>query len=105
PQRGVGHGDIFTRGPRERACARPCYPAFTVTLWAKPLAAVYAQRTDITAAERAIDSRVIEAGNKATPFIDEVIARQTSGDPEGARGAKSMTRVSSKRFRSARSAR
>ncbi|MGF6372286.1 hypothetical protein OKW40_005102 [Paraburkholderia sp. RAU6.4a] len=72
---------------------------------AKPLAAVYAQRTDITAAERAIYSRVIEAGNKATPFIDEVIARQTSGDTEGARGAKSMTRVSSKRFRSARSAR
>ncbi|WP_429474041.1 methyl-accepting chemotaxis protein [Paraburkholderia sp. WSM4175] len=52
---------------------------------AKPLAAVYAQRTDITAAERAIYSRVIEAGNKATPFIDEVIARQTSGDTEGAR--------------------
>ncbi|CAD6557395.1 hypothetical protein LMG28727_06363 [Paraburkholderia kirstenboschensis] len=52
---------------------------------AKPLAAVYAQRTDITAAERAIYSRVIEAGNKATPFIDQVIARQTSGDTEGAR--------------------
>ncbi|WP_246529940.1 methyl-accepting chemotaxis protein [Paraburkholderia podalyriae] len=52
---------------------------------AKPLAAVYAQRTDISPAERVIYSRVIDAGNKATPFIDEVIARQTSGDTEGAR--------------------
>ncbi|MBB5499808.1 hypothetical protein HDG37_004028 [Paraburkholderia sp. MM5384-R2] len=30
-------------------------------------------------------ARVIDAGNKATPFIDEVVARQTSGDTEGAR--------------------
>ncbi|WP_429448754.1 methyl-accepting chemotaxis protein [Paraburkholderia sp. 40] len=52
---------------------------------AKPLAAVYAQRTDISPAERVIYSRVIDAGNKATPFIDEVIARQISGDTEGAR--------------------
>jgi methyl-accepting chemotaxis protein len=52
---------------------------------AKPLAAIYAQRTDITAAERAIYSRIVNAGNKSQPLIDEVIARQTAGDTEGAR--------------------
>lgn len=52
---------------------------------AKPLAEIYAQRSDITAAERAIYKRVNDARDRAAPLIDEVIARQTAGDTDGAR--------------------
>ncbi|HEY2642377.1 MAG TPA: methyl-accepting chemotaxis protein [Galbitalea sp.] len=52
---------------------------------AKPMADIYTDRTDITPAERAIYSRVLDARSKAAPLIDEVIARQTAGDTEGAR--------------------
>ncbi|WP_128594277.1 hypothetical protein [Paraburkholderia kirstenboschensis] len=51
----------------------------------KPLAAIHAQHNDITATERAIYARIVDARSKASPLIEEVIARQTAGDRDGAR--------------------
>jgi methyl-accepting chemotaxis protein len=52
---------------------------------AKPLADIYAERTDITDQERAIYARVNAAQARSTPLIDQVIALQQAGDVEGAR--------------------
>jgi methyl-accepting chemotaxis protein len=52
---------------------------------AKPLAAIYAERTDITSEERGIYSRVNAAQVRATPLIAQVIALQRSADAQGAR--------------------
>jgi methyl-accepting chemotaxis protein len=52
---------------------------------AKPLAAIYAERTDITAQERAIYARVNDAQARTAPLIAQVIAMQQAGDVQGAR--------------------
>jgi len=51
----------------------------------KPLAAVYAERTDITSQERAIYARVNAARSRSMPLIDQVISLQQAGDAQGAR--------------------
>jgi len=52
---------------------------------AGPLAQIYAERTDITAEERAIYARVSAARQQSLPLIQQVISLQQGGDPEGAR--------------------
>jgi methyl-accepting chemotaxis protein len=52
---------------------------------ATPLAAIYAERTDITPQERDIYARVKAAQVRATPLIDQVIALQQASDVQGAR--------------------
>jgi methyl-accepting chemotaxis protein len=52
---------------------------------AGPLAQIYAERTDITAEERAIYARVNAAREQSLPPIQQVISLQHAGDVEGAR--------------------
>jgi methyl-accepting chemotaxis protein len=52
---------------------------------AGPLAQIYAERTDITAEERAIYARVSAARQQSLPLIQQVISLQQGGDLEGAR--------------------
>jgi methyl-accepting chemotaxis protein len=52
---------------------------------AKPLADIYARRTDITAQERTIDASVNADQARSTPLIAQVIALQQGGDADGAR--------------------
>jgi methyl-accepting chemotaxis protein len=51
----------------------------------KPLAAIYAERTDITSQEREIYARVNAARSRSMPLIDQVISLQQAGDTQGAR--------------------
>ncbi|MFL9913430.1 methyl-accepting chemotaxis protein [Paraburkholderia sp. RL17-337-BIB-A] len=52
---------------------------------AAPLAKIYAERTDITAQERAIYARVTAAQRQSTPLIQQLISLQQAGDVAGAR--------------------
>jgi methyl-accepting chemotaxis protein len=52
---------------------------------AGPLAKIYAERTDITAEERAIYARINAARQQSLPLIQQVISLQQAGDVEGAR--------------------
>jgi methyl-accepting chemotaxis protein len=52
---------------------------------AGPLAKIYAERTDITAEERAIYARVNAAREQSLPLIQQVISLQQAGDIGGAR--------------------
>jgi methyl-accepting chemotaxis protein len=54
---------------------------------AGPLAQIYAERTDITAEERAIDARVNTAREQSLPLLQQVISLQQAGDVEGARNS------------------
>jgi hypothetical protein len=66
---------------------------------AGPLAQIYAERTDITAEERAIDARVNTAREQSLPLLQQVISLQQAGDVEGARN--STGRKAPRRARSA----
>jgi methyl-accepting chemotaxis protein len=52
---------------------------------AAPLAKIYAERTDITAQERAIYARVNAAQQQSMPLVQQVISLQQAGDVAGAR--------------------
>jgi methyl-accepting chemotaxis protein len=52
---------------------------------ARPLAKIYAERTDITSQERAIYARVNAAQQQSMPLIQRVISLQQAGDVDGAR--------------------
>jgi methyl-accepting chemotaxis protein len=52
---------------------------------ALPLAKIYAERTDITAQERAIYTRINAAQQQSMPLVQQVISLQQAGDVAGAR--------------------
>jgi len=52
---------------------------------ARPLAKIYAERTDITPQERAIYARVNAAQQQSMPLIQQLISLQQAGDVAGAR--------------------